>query len=304
MTEPPAPFRGVFTALVTPFDASGAFDEAAHRRLVRRQIDAGVAGVVPCGTTGEAATMSPEEHEQVVRTTAEEARGSSVRVIAGCGTNDTRRTAELASRCARAGADALLVVTPYYNKPTPAGLLAHFRAVADAAPLPIVLYNVPGRTGVNMLPETVLELAKDPRFAGVKEASGSLEQACEILRGRPSHFSVLSGEDALALPIVACGGDGVIAVVSNEAPQLLFELVSAALCGDRPHASALQARLLPLMRANFKESNPIPVKWAMERLGLCGGTLRLPLVPLSPAHHRTVESALEEARLIAPAAGS
>jgi 4-hydroxy-tetrahydrodipicolinate synthase len=300
---------GVFTALITPFEPSGAFDETAHRRLVKRQVEAGVAGVVPCGTTGEAATLSADEHETVVRVTVEAVRGASravggsaaARVIAGCGTNDTRRTAELAARCARAGADALLVVTPYYNKPTPRGLLAHFRAVADATPLPIVLYNVPGRTGVNMLPETVLELAADERFAGVKEASGSLDQACEILRARPPSFAVLSGEDSLALPIVACGGDGIIAVVSNEAPGLLVELVAAALSGDRARAAALQAKLLPLMKANFKESNPIPVKWAMERLGLCGGTLRLPLVPLSPAHHRAVENALEEAGLLAPA---
>jgi 4-hydroxy-tetrahydrodipicolinate synthase len=171
-------------------------------------------------------------------------------------------------------------------------------AVADAGQLPVVVYNVPGRTGVNMLPDTVLELARDPRIAGVKEASGSLDQACEILRARPAGFSVLSGEDSLALPIVACGGDGVIAVVSNEAPALLVELVASALAGDRPKAAALQARLLPLMKANFRESNPIPVKWALERLGLVGGALRLPLVPLSPAHHAPLEEALKAAGLL------
>jgi 4-hydroxy-tetrahydrodipicolinate synthase len=289
---------GVFTALITPFDASGAFDEAAHRRLVKRQVEGGVAGLVPCGTTGEAATMNGDEHEAVVRVTVEAAKGSGAKVIAGCGTNDTKRTVELAARCARAGADALLVVTPYYNKPTPRGLVAHFRAVAESTSLPIVLYNVPSRTGVNMFPETVLELAGDARFAGVKEASGNLDQACEILRARPERFSVLSGEDSLALPMVACGGDGIIAVVSNEAPRLMSDLVAAALAGDRTRAAALQAKLLPLMKANFKESNPIPVKWAMERLGLCGGALRLPLVPLSPAHHHAVESALGDAGLL------
>ena len=294
------PLSGVYTALVTPFDTSGALDEPALRRLVKRQIAAGVAGLVPCGTTGEAVTLEPDEHERVVRITSEEARASrrAVRVIAGCGSNDTRRSMDLAARCRRAGADLLLVVTPYYNKPTPKGLIEHFRAVAGAGELPVVLYNVPGRTGVNMLPETVLTLAEDRRFAGVKEASGSLDQACEILRARPTDFAVLSGEDSLALPMVACGADGVIAVVSNEAPGLLVDLVRSALAGDRDDAAAMQARLLPLMKANFRESNPIPVKWALARLGLCGGTLRLPLVPLGDAHHAAMESALREAGLL------
>ena len=292
---------GVFTALVTPFTSDGELDEAALRVLVRRQINGGVAGLVPCGTTGEASTFTTAEHERVVAVTVEEARVARrpVRVIAGCGSNDTRKAMHLARLCRQAGADALLVVTPYYNKPTPRGLIAHFRAVADAGELPVVPYNVPSRTGVNMQPDTVLQLAEDPAFIGVKEASGSLDQACEILRGRPERFAVLSGEDALALPMVACGGDGIIAVVSNEAPALLVALVDAALRGDRATAAALQMRLLPLMRANFRESNPIPVKWALERLGLCGGALRLPLVPLSPAHHAPMEEALREAGLLA-----
>jgi len=293
-------FSGVFTALVTPFQGDGALDEPGLRRLVRRQIAGGVQGLVPCGTTGEAVTLDPDEHERVVAIVADEARASSrrVRVIAGCGSNDTKKSQDLAERCRRAGADALLVVTPYYNKPTPRGLVAHFKAVADAGQIPLVVYNVPGRTGLNMLPETVLELAKDPRIAGVKEASGSLDQACEILRARPAGFAVLSGEDSLALPIVACGGDGVIAVVSNEAPALTVELIAAALAGDRARAAELQARLFPLMKANFRESNPIPVKWALERLGLIGGALRLPLVPLSPAHHKPMEEALAAAGLL------
>ena len=295
-----SPFSGVYTALVTPFTDDGALDEPGLRRLVRRQIAGGVAGLVPCGTTGEAVTLDLDEHERVVAITVEEARAADrrVKVIAGCGSNDTRKSQRLAERCRAAGADALLVVTPYYNKPTPRGLLAHFSAVADAGQIPVVAYNVPGRTGLNMLPETVLALARDPRIAGVKEASGSLDQACEILRARPAGFAVLSGEDSLALPIVACGGDGVIAVVSNEAPSLLVELVAAALAGARERAAALQARLLPLMKANFRESNPIPVKWALERLGLVAGTLRLPLVPLSPAHHAAVEEALAAAGLL------
>jgi 4-hydroxy-tetrahydrodipicolinate synthase len=297
------PLSGVFTALITPFTESGALDEAALRTLVKHQVDGGVAGVVPCGTTGEAVTLDADEHEKVVRIVSEVAHGASrpVAVIAGCGSNDTKRSADLAARCRKAGADALLAVTPYYNKPTPAGLIAHFLAIADAGRLPVVLYNVPGRTGLNMMPETVLKLAEDPRFAGVKEASGNLDQAAEILRSRPARFSVLSGEDSLALPMVALGGEGVIAVVSNEAPRVLVDLVDAALAGDRAKAAALHARLFPLMRANFRESNPIPVKWAMARMGLCGGTLRLPLVPLSPPHHAPLEEALRLAGLLAGA---
>jgi len=293
-------FFGVFTALVTPFEDNGALDEPGLRRLVRRQIAGGVAGLVPCGTTGEAVTLDPDEHERVVAIVADEAGAAPrrVRVVAGCGSNDTKKAQELAGRCRRAGADALLVVTPYYNKPTPRGLIAHFKAVADAGSLPVVLYNVPGRTGLNMQPETVLELAKDPRIVAVKEASGSLDQACEILRARPAGFAVLSGEDSLAVPMIACGAGGVIAVVSNSAPSLYVETVAAALAGDRTLAAGLQARIFPLMKANFRESNPIPVKWALERLGLIGGTLRLPLVPLSPAHHKPMEEALTAAGLL------
>lgn len=291
---------GVLTALITPFTDSGAVDEAALRRLVRRQIEGGVEGLVPCGTTGEAATLDPDEHERVVAVTAEEARAAArpVRVVAGCGSNDTRKSQKLAERCRRAGADTLLVVTPYYNKPTQPGLIAHFSAVADAGQLPIVLYNVPPRTGINMTPETVLRLAEDARFAGVKEASGSLDQACEILRSRPERFAVLSGEDSLALPMIACGADGVIAVVSNEAPEAYVALVGAALRGERARAAQLQARLLPLMKANFRESNPIPVKWALARLGLSASSMRLPLLPFSPAHHAAMEEALAAAGLL------
>jgi 4-hydroxy-tetrahydrodipicolinate synthase len=245
-------------------------------------------------------TLDADEHERVVAVTVEEARTARrpIRVIAGCGSNDTRKSQKLAERCRKAGADALLVVTPYYNKPTPRGLVEHFKAVADAGHLPLVAYNVPGRTGLNMLPETVLQLAEDPRVCAVKEASGSLDQACEILRNRPAGFSVLSGEDSLALPMIACGADGVIAVVSNEAPDLLVALVEAALTGERDEAARLQAKLFPLMRANFRESNPIPVKWALHRLGLIQDVLRLPLVPLSKGLHKPLEEALREAGLL------
>ncbi len=300
MTTQASKLSGTFTALSTPFTDAGEVDEFALRRLVRRQVEGGVQGLVPCGTTGEAVTLDPDEHERVVAVVAEEARRAPrpVRVIAGCGSNDTRKAQKLAKRCGKAGADALLVVTPYYNKPTQKGLIEHFRAVADAGELSIVLYNVPGRTGVNMLPETILALAEDPRFSAVKEASLSLDQACEILRSRPAGFAVLSGEDSLALPMIACGADGLIAVVSNEAPRTTSELVAAGLAGERDRAVALQAKLFPLMRANFRESNPIPVKWAMRRLGLCGGALRLPLVPLSAAHHGPMDEALRIAGLL------
>ena len=295
-----ARLSGLYTALITPFTDAGEVDEFALRRLVRRQIEGGVAGLVPCGTTGEAVTLDPDEHERVVSVVADEARRAlrPVRVIAGCGSNDTKKSQKLAKRSGKAGADALLVVTPYYNKPTPKGLIEHFRAVADAGELSIVLYNVPGRTGVNMMPDTVLALAEDPRFVAVKEASLSLDQACEILRSRPPGFSVLSGEDSLALPMIACGADGLIAVVSNEAPRSTAALVAAALAGDRERAAALQAKLFPLMRANFRESNPIPVKWALHRLGLVHDVLRLPLVPLSKGLHKPVEEALREAGLL------
>lgn len=293
-------FSGVYTALVTPFTSSGDLDEASLRVMVKRQIAGGVAGLVPCGTTGESVTLDPEEHVRVVEIAVEEARtaGRDVTVIAGCGSNDTRKSTKLASLCKKAGADALLAVTPYYNKPTPAGLKAHFMAIAEAGELPVILYNVPARTGVNMLPDTVLDLARDARIAGVKEASGNLEQACEILRGRPEGFSVLSGEDSLALPMVACGAEGVIAVISNEAPATYSALIAAALAGERKKAAALQMKLFPLMKANFRESNPLPVKWAMSRLGLCGGTHRLPLVPLSTTQHAAVEMALVAAGLL------
>ena len=300
MTQSRRELSGVFTALVTPFTSGGEIDEPSLRALVRRQIAAGVAGLVPCGTTGESATLDPAEHERVVAIVADEAShaGRPVRVLAGAGSNDTRRTIALARASIKAGADALLVVTPYYNKPTQAGLLAHFRAVADSVDAPIVLYNVPGRTGVNLLPETTLRLAEDKRFIAVKEASGDLDQASTILRRRPERFSVLSGEDSLTLPMMALGADGVIAVVSNEAPELLVRLVELARSGRSQEAASLHAKLHPLMRANFRESNPIPVKWALSRLGLIGNHLRLPLTPLSEAHHAPLEEALAAAGLL------
>ena len=296
--------QGVFTALVTPMRADLSIDEEALRRLVRHQIAGGVAGLVPMGTTGESATVTPDEHERIVAITVDEARKAArkVTVIAGAGSNDTHKAVQLAERSAKAGADLLLAVTPYYNKPKQDGLVAHFRAIADAVSLPVVLYNVPGRTGCNLLPATVLELAQDARFVAVKEASGNLDQVAEILRERPERFAVISGEDSLTLPIVAMGGDGVIAVVSNEAPALLVRLVEAALAGQRDEAARLHARLFPLMKANFLESSPIPVKWAMARMGLIEPYLRLPLTPLSKSVEPKMEAVLAEVGLLEPAA--
>jgi 4-hydroxy-tetrahydrodipicolinate synthase len=273
--------RGCGTALVTPFSASGAVDDARHQALVERQIAAGVRVLVPCGTTGEGATLTDQEQARLIAVTVKAARARA-RVVAGVGSNATAVTIERARRARDAGADAILVVAPYYNKPTQAGLLAHFRSVAEAVPsLPVVLYNVPGRTSSNITAATVLSLARQvDTIVGVKEASGDLGQVMAILRERPDGFLVLSGDDALTLPIIALGGDGIISVVSNELPDAMSRLAAAALAGDWETARSLHYRLLPLMEANFLESNPGPVKAAMALMGLLEEHLRLPLVPV------------------------
>ena len=288
--------RGAMTALVTPFDAGGKVDVAALEELARWQVDAGIHGLVPCGTTGEGATLDDSEHRLVIETVARVADGR-IPVVAGCGTNDTRRTVEAAGRARDAGADALLVVSPYYNKPNRSGMLAHYRAVAQAAELPVVVYNVPGRTGQNLGAELILELAEIPGVIAVKEASGDLDQIAAILEGRHDRFYVLSGDDALALPTLSLGADGVISVVSNEAPAEMAELIAAALEGDLTRARELHYRLLPLMRANFIESNPVPVKTAMAILGRCEARLRPPLGPASPATRESLETVIEQAGL-------
>ncbi len=272
------PFTGVGTALVTPFTSSGAVDEAAVRRLARRQIDAGVHFLVPCGTTGEAPTLSAEERRRVVELVVEEA-GGRVPVLAGAGGYDTREVVESARAMREAGADGLLSVTPYYNKPTPEGLFRHYQAIAEAVPLPIVVYNVPGRTGCNVDPATLARLAHLAHVAGVKEASGNVTQICEVLNAVPADFLVLSGDDALTLPAMAVGARGVVSVASNEVPGEMARLVEAAEGNDFAAARAIHTRLLPLMLANFAESNPIPVKAAMAQMGLLEETYRLPMVP-------------------------
>jgi 4-hydroxy-tetrahydrodipicolinate synthase len=289
-------WRGAMTAIVTPFAGDGSVDLAALERLVRWQVAQGIHGLVPCGTTGEGATLSDGEHQRVIETVVRTVEGR-VPVLAGCGTNDTRRTLEAARRAAAAGADGLLVVTPYYNKPNRSGMLGHFEAVARATPLPVVVYNVPGRTGQNLGAALILELAAIPGVVGVKEASGDLEQIATILSKRRADFAVLSGDDALALPTIALGAEGLISVASNEAPRDVAQLVEAALAGDLTRARAIHYRLLPLMRANFAETNPVPVKTALALLGFCGESLRAPLGAPAEPTRRTIAEALIAAGL-------
>jgi len=290
-------FRGAMTAIVTPFGRDGDVDDRALRDIARWQVESGIHGLVPCGTTGEGATLDDDEHALVISTVVKAVEGR-VPVVAGCGSNDTRRTVEAARRAAAAGADALLVVTPYYNKPNRSGMIAHYREIAAATDRPIIVYNVPGRTGQNIAPSLTLELAAIPGVVGVKEASGNLDQIAAILEGRPQGFFVLSGDDPLALPTIALGADGVISVVSNSAPAEMSLMVAAALEGDLDRARELHYRLLPIMRANFVETNPVPVKTAMAELGRCQGHVRPPLGAPERASVEAVRAALLQARLL------
>lgn len=290
-------WTGVGTALITPFTRSGAVDEAGVKRLARRQIDAGVHFLVPCGTTGETPTLSETERRRVVELVVEEA-GGQVPILAGAGGYDTKEVVHAAREMQRAGASGLLSVTPYYNKPTPEGLFQHFSAVADATPLPIVLYNVPGRTGCNMDAPTVARLAAIPTVVGVKEASGNVQQMAEILRAVPSDFVVLSGDDALTLPLMAIGGRGIISVASNEIPAEMVEMVEAAERGDFVTARGLHHRLLPLLLGNFIEPNPVPVKFAMAAMGLCEEVYRLPMVSPRPASKERILGVLADLGMV------
>ncbi len=274
--------RGCATALVTPFKSDGAIDEDRMRALVDRQIKGGVRLLVPCGTTGESATMTEEEDARVIAMTIEVARGRA-HVIAGAGSNSTAAAIEYSQRARAAGTDAVLQVAPWYNKPTQEGLYAHFRAIAEGIPdLPIMLYNVPGRTSSNIAAQTVLRLARDcENIVAVKEASGNLTQIMEILRERPANFCVLSGDDAVTLPLIALGADGIVSVASNEIPDLMSRMTELALAGNWTEARALHYRILPLMEINFIESSPGPVKAAMAMMGLLEENFRLPLVPIT-----------------------
>jgi 4-hydroxy-tetrahydrodipicolinate synthase len=285
------PLRGAMTALITPFDDRGAVDERALGALVDWQVAEGIDGLIPVGSTGEAVTLSLAERERVVRITVERA-AARVPVIAGAGSNDTALAIETSKVLARAGATHLLHVSPMYNKPPQRGLLAHFRAIADASPVPIVVYNVPGRTASNVLPETTLALAEHPNIVAVKEASGNLAQIDAIIRQRPAGFSVLSGDDGLTLAVMASGGEGVISVISNAVPRACAELVATAARGELGLARDLHHRLAPLIDAAFVESNPIPIKAALAMMGKARNQLRLPLVPMAPAHEPALRAAL------------
>jgi 4-hydroxy-tetrahydrodipicolinate synthase len=303
MMPPTRQFRGAFTALVTPFTSTGAIDEAAFRALVRRQIDSCIHGLVACGTTGETPTLSHDEDDWVIATTlevaAERPSRDRLRIVAGTGSNCTDTAIKSTRRAAALGVNAALVVAPYYNKPDQRMLEAHFRAVADEGDLPIIVYNIPGRTGVNLEAATLLRLAEHPRIVAVKEASSNMDQIATILRDRPSDFSVFAGDDNWTLPMLALGGDGVISTCSNEIPGEMAEMCDAAFAGDWEHARRVHERFLPLMKANFAGApNPVPVKAAMSMLGLCEDNLRLPLLPLEEPFRGRLRTVLEEVGLL------
>src|SRR5262249_42817158 len=291
------PFTGVGTALVTPFTRSGELDEAAVRRLARRQIDAGVHFLCPCGTTGENPTLTDAERARMVEIIADEAKGA-VPILAGAGGYDTKEVIHTAEVMRKAGAAGLLSVTPYYNKPTQEGLFQHYKAMAESTPLPIVVYNVPGRTGVNVEPGTLARLTAIKNIVGVKEASGNVTQMCEIVKAVPGDFLVLSGDDALTLPLMAIGGRGIISVASNEIPSEMVQMVEAAERGDFAAARAVHQRILPLMLINFVEANPIPVKAAMAAMGLLEEVYRLPMVSPKPESKQKIAKVLNDLGLL------
>ncbi len=285
-------FIGTGTALVTPFRKDGSLDEQALRQLVKRQIEAGIDFLVPCGTTGESPTLTREEHLRVVEITVELAKGN-VPVLAGAGGYNTAEVIALARELAALGVDGVLSVTPYYNKPTQEGLYQHYCAIAEAVPLPIILYSVQGRTGVNVEPATVKRLAAIENIVGIKEASGNVSQMAAILNAVPDDFTVLSGDDAITLPLIALGGRGVISVVSNEIPAEMSQLTRLALKGDFDGARRIHRRYHPLMEINFVESNPIPVKAALAEMGLLEPVWRLPLVPPKAENQARIRAVLE-----------
>lgn len=289
-------FSGAGVAIVTPFLPSGELDEASLRRLVRRQVDAGIDFLVPCGTTGESVTLSADEQMRVIALTLEEAQGRPV--VAGAGSNDTRAAVERTKAAGALGVHGILSVGPYYNKPTPEGFYRHFAAVADASSVPVIVYNVPGRTGSNIDNATMLRLARHGNVAAVKEASGNLGQIMELIRDRPAGFGVLSGDDAFALAVMALGGDGVISVAANQAPGEMHALTAAAAKGDLVEARRIHYRLLKLMNLNFIESNPIPVKASLALMGLCEPSWRLPLCPPKAATEEALRVALTELGLL------
>ncbi|WNG20308.1 4-hydroxy-tetrahydrodipicolinate synthase [Cystobacter fuscus] len=290
-------FEGSMTALATPF-RQGAFDEGAYRALIRQQLAGGTSGLIPMGTTGEAVTMSAEERQLAIRVAVDEAAGRAP-VVAGAGSNSTSETIAGVRLARDVGADGALLVTPFYNKPTQAGLVEHYKAVARAHPgFPIIVYNVPGRTGVDLLPETVLRLCDVPEVVAIKEATGSMPRAVDLVEKCGDRLTLLSGDDFTVLPFIACGGKGVISVSSNVAPRMMADLVAAARAGRFEQARALQVRMNELHRLLFVESSPIPVKWALHALGLFGPEVRLPLVPMTEPNARKLEAELRKLGLV------
>ncbi|HLX11652.1 MAG TPA: 4-hydroxy-tetrahydrodipicolinate synthase [Bacteroidota bacterium] len=291
-------FRGTGTALVTPFTADGAIDEKALKGLVDFQIEGGVEAILPTGTTGESVTLNEDEQKRVIEIVVERAKGKA-KIIPGTGSNSTAKAIALSKMAMEAGADGILVVGPYYNKPTQEGFFRHYAAIADAVDAPMIVYNVPGRTSSNIEAETTLRMAEDiPSVAGIKEASANFSQIMEILRRRPKGFAVWSGDDAITLPLAALGADGVVSVVSNQIPRMFSDMVRLCLVGDFVKATKQHNAMLPLMNFNFVESNPIPVKAALAMMGKISEHYRLPMVPMSEKHKPRLKEILKELKLV------
>jgi 4-hydroxy-tetrahydrodipicolinate synthase len=291
------PITGSIVALATPMHTDGSVDYPQLRKLIDWHIQEGTDCICVVGTTGESPTVNVEEHCEIIRVSVEQARGR-VPIMAGCGANSTSEAIELARFAKGVGAQCQLQVVPYYNRPTQEGLYQHFKTIAEAVDLPVVLYNVPGRTVADMQHDTVLRLAQVPGIIGIKEATGNIERAQWLIRDVPAHFSVYSGDDPTAVALMLCGGKGNVSVTANIAPRLMHELCVAALAGNIQRAMQIQFQLMPVHKHLFVEANPIPLKWSMARMGLCGPTLRLPLTPLSAQHQPTVEAALKASQLI------
>ena len=291
------PITGSIVALVTPMHEDGSVDYPALRRLIDWHIDEGTDCIGVVGTTGESPTVNVDEHCEIIRVSVVQARGR-VPIMAGCGANSTAEAIELTRFAKQVGADCHLQVVPYYNRPTQEGQYRHFRAIAEAVDLPMVLYNVPGRTVADMLHETVLRLAQVQGIVGIKEATGNLERAQWLIRDVPAHFSVYSGDDPTAVALMLCGGQGNVSVTANIAPRLMHELCVAAVAGNAQRAMEIQRKLMPVHKQLFVQANPIPLKWAMQRMGLCGGALRLPMTPLEAQFEAQVEEALRASGLL------
>ena len=291
------PITGSIVALATPMQPDGSVDYPNLRKLIDWHIQEGTDCICVVGTTGESPTVNVEEHCEIIRVSVEQARGR-VPIMAGCGANSTSEAIELARFAKGVGAQCQLQVVPYYNRPTQEGLYQHFKTIAEAVDLPMVLYNVPGRTVADMQHDTVLRLAQVPGIVGIKEATGNIERAQWLIRDVPSHFAVYSGDDPTAVALMLCGGKGNVSVTANIAPRLMHELCVAALSGNIQRAMQIQFQLMPVHKHLFVEANPIPLKWAMARMGLCGPTMRLPLTPMSAQHQPTVEAALKASQLI------